>query len=239
MKKYIKAKDVKKLYAGTSEFSLIDIREIGQHTDGHPFFSISIPYSIFENRIIDLIPSKETLIILMDHNDGLSEIAEEITSNLGYRNIQILKNGVFGWKKAGFFLFKGIHVPSKAFGELVEFKKHTPHIKPSELRKKINKKDNIIIIDGRPLEEFKKMNIPTGVCCPNMEIPLRIQNQINDKTEIIINCAGRTRSIIGAQNLINFGIKNKVRALENGTQGWTLSGSVSYTHLTLPTTPYV
>ena len=43
MKKYIKAKDVKKLYVGTSEFSLIDIREIGQHTDGHPFFSISIP----------------------------------------------------------------------------------------------------------------------------------------------------------------------------------------------------
>ena len=53
---------------------------------------------------------------------------------------------------------------------------------------------------------------------------LEIQNEINDKTEIIINCAGRTRSIIGAQNLINFGIKNKVRALENGTQGWTLSG---------------
>ena len=180
MKKYIKAKDVKKLYAGTSEFSLIDIREIGQHTDGHPFFSISIPYSIFEIRIIDLIPSKETLIILMDHNDGLSEIVEEIASNLGYKNIQILKNGVFGWKKAGFFLFKGIHVPSKAFGELVELKKNTPHIKPSELRKKINKKDDIIIIDGRPFEEFKKMNIPTGVCCPNMEIPLRIQNEIND-----------------------------------------------------------
>ena len=224
MKKYIKAKDVKKLYSGTSEFSLVDIREIGQHTDGHPFFSISIPYSIFESRIIDLIPSKETLIILMDHNDGLSEIVEEITCDLGYRNIQILKDGVFGWKKAGYFLFKGIHVPSKAFGELVELKKNTPHIKPSELRKKINKKDNIIIVDGRPLEEFKKMNIPTGVCCPNMEIPLRIQNEINDKTEIIINCAGRTRSIIGAQNLINFGIKNKVKALENGTQGWTLSG---------------
>ena len=224
MKKYIKAKDVKKLFLGTSEFSLVDIREIGQHTNGHPFFSISVPYSIFESRIIDLVPSRETLIILMDHNDGLSEIVEEITYDLGYRNVQILKNGVFGWKKAGLFLFKGIHVPSKAFGELVELKKNTPHIKPSELRKKINKKDNIVIIDGRPLEEFKKMNIPTGVCCPNMEIPLRIQNEINDKTEIIINCAGRTRSIIGAQNLINFGIKNKVKALENGTQGWTLSG---------------
>ena len=70
MKKYIKAKDVKKLYSGTSEFSLVDIREIGQHTDGHPFFSISIPYSIFESRIIVLVPSKETLIILMDHNIG-------------------------------------------------------------------------------------------------------------------------------------------------------------------------
>jgi rhodanese-related sulfurtransferase len=43
-------------------------------------------------------------------------------------------------------------------------------------------------------------------------------------TKIVVNCAGRTRSIIGAQTLINFGINNPVYALENGTQGWLLSG---------------
>ena len=106
MKKYIKAKDVKKLYAGTSEFSLIDIREIGQHTDGHPFFSISIPYSIFEIRIIDLIPSKETLIILMDHNDGLSEIVEEIASILDIKIFKFLRMEFLAGKKLVFFYLK-------------------------------------------------------------------------------------------------------------------------------------
>src|SRR5262249_31676309 len=44
------------------------------------------------------------------------------------------------------------------------------------------------------------------------------------RTKIIVNCAGRTRSIIGAQTLIDFGIANPVYALENGTQGWCLAG---------------
>jgi len=69
------------------------------------------------------------------------------------------------------------------------------------------------------------MNIPGGICCPNGELVLRIGDISPDpKTKIVINCAGRTRSIIGAQTLIDFGIPNPVVALENGTQGWTLAG---------------
>jgi rhodanese-related sulfurtransferase len=41
---------------------------------------------------------------------------------------------------------------------------------------------------------------------------------------VIVNCAGRTRSIIGAQSLINAGLPNKVMALKNGTMGWHLAG---------------
>jgi rhodanese-related sulfurtransferase len=68
------------------------------------------------------------------------------------------------------------------------------------------------------------MSIPGSICCPNAEIPYKISSLVkNTKTEIIVNCAGRTRSIIGAQALINFGVENKVYALENGTQGWFLS----------------
>jgi rhodanese-related sulfurtransferase len=43
-------------------------------------------------------------------------------------------------------------------------------------------------------------------------------------TLIVVNCAGRTRSIIGAQSLINAGVPNKVVALRNGTMGWHLAG---------------
>jgi len=39
----------------------------------------------------------------------------------------------------------------------------------------------------------------------------------------VVNCAGRTRSIIGTQSLINAGVPNKVVALRNGTMGWTLA----------------
>ena len=40
----------------------------------------------------------------------------------------------------------------------------------------------------------------------------------------IVNCAGRTRSIIGTQSLVNAGIPNPVAALRNGTIGWKLAG---------------
>jgi rhodanese-related sulfurtransferase len=54
---------------------------------------------------------------------------------------------------------------------------------------------------------------------------LRIRDIAPDpSTRIVVNCAGRTRSIIGAQTLIDFGVPNPVFALENGTQGWFLAG---------------
>jgi rhodanese-related sulfurtransferase len=81
-----------------------------------------------------------------------------------------------------------------------------------------------VIIDGRPFSEYRKMTIPGSTCCPNAELPYRIPTMVKDpNTKIVVNCAGRTRSIIGAQTLINFGIRNPVYALENGTQGWYLS----------------
>jgi rhodanese-related sulfurtransferase len=85
--------------------------------------------------------------------------------------------------------------------------------------------EDIAIVDGRTVAEFQKMNIPDGVCCPNGELALRIRELVpRPKTKIVVNCAGRTRSIIGAQTLIDFGVPNEVVALENGTQGWFLAG---------------
>ena len=81
-----------------------------------------------------------------------------------------------------------------------------------------------MIVDGRPFSEYQRMNIPGGICCPNGELALRIRDIAPDPaTRIVVNCAGRTRSIIGAETL-RAGVPNPVVALENGTQGWFLAG---------------
>ena len=224
MKNFVEAKTVKNWISDNKELAFIDLRELAQHTAGHPLFSISIPFSEFEINVEKLLPNKIVRIVLFDNNDGISEIIYALAKSLRYTNIFILKNGVDGWEKSNFHLFEGINVPSKSFGELVEQKFNTPSITASQLSQKQKEKKDIIILDGRPFDEYNKMSIPGSVCCPNAEIPFRISEIIkSSNTEIIINCAGRTRSIIGAQTLINFGIKNKVFALENGTQGWFLA----------------
>ena len=224
MKNFVEAKTVKNWISDDKEIAFIDVRELAQHTAGHPLFSISIPFSEFEINVEKLLPNKKVRIVLFDNNNGISEITYRLAKNLKYTNIFILKDGVYGWVKSKFHLFDGINVPSKSFGELVEKKFKTPSITALQLSKKQKEKKDIIILDGRPFDEYNKMSIPGSVCCPNAEIPYKISELIkSSETEIIINCAGRTRSIIGAQTLINFGIKNRVYALENGTQGWFLN----------------
>ena len=41
---------------------------------------------------------------------------------------------------------------------------------------------------------------------------------------VIVNCGGRTRSIIGAQALRNAGVRNKIMSLKDGTMAWHLAG---------------
>lgn len=206
------------------EVAVLDIREHGQYGEEHLFYVVSVPYSKLEVEVSRLVPRKNVRMVLVgDEHGALSTKACQRLHALGYQNIHVLDGAMPAWKKAGFEVFAGVNLPSKAFGELAEHAFNTPRITAMELNQKITAKENIVILDGRPFAEYKKMSIPTAVCCPNGELALRIDEIAPDpETTIIINCAGRTRSIIGAQTLINLGIPNKVLALENGTQGWYL-----------------
>jgi len=206
------------------ELAVLDIREHGQYGEEHLFYIVSVPYSKLEIEVTRLVPRKNVRMVLVgDELGALSSKVYQRLNAIGYQNIYVLDGGMPAWKKAGFEVFAGVNLPSKAFGELAEHAFNTPRITALELNKKIAAKENMVILDGRPFAEYKKMSIPTAVCCPNGELALRIDEIAPDpETTIVINCAGRTRSIIGAQTLINLGIPNKVLALENGTQGWYL-----------------
>ena len=84
---------------------------------------------------------------------------------------------------------------------------------------------DVVVLDARRFDEFQTMCIPGGTSVPGAELALRVRDLAPDpRTRVIVNCAGRTRSIIGTQSLVNAGIPNPVAALRNGTIGWTLAG---------------
>jgi rhodanese-related sulfurtransferase len=164
-------------------------------------------------------------LVLCDGGDGIAARAATRAAALGYTNVFVLQGGVPAWAAAGYTIYAGVNVPSKVFGEIVEHQRHTPRISARDLEAMQARGDNLVVVDGRPWAEYRKMSIPGGICCPNGELVLRIRDIAPDpQTKIVVNCAGRTRSIIGAQTLIDFGVPNPVFALENGTQGWFLAG---------------
>jgi len=222
---YRSAKEVKPLLTDGGEIAFIDVREHGQYGGGHPFFIVSIPYSQLELRAELLLPNKSVNIVLMDAGDGVAEKAQMRLGNLGYSSIDILQGGAKAWTDAGYTLYEGVNLPSKTLGELVEYVADTPRITAAQLMAMMEGDEDFILVDGRTPEEFCTMKIGTGICCPNAELGHRLPQLIRSSaTKIIVNCAGRTRSIIGAQGLINQGFENPVFALENGTQGWELEG---------------
>jgi rhodanese-related sulfurtransferase len=207
------------------EIALFDIREAGQFGEGHLFFAVPLPYSRLEIDIVRLAPRKDVRVVLVDEGDGLASSAARRLAALGYISVFLLEQGVHGWRAAGHTLFKGVNVPSKTFGELVEHVYETPHIGAARLQEWREQGKKFALLDGRTVEEHGKMTIPGSVSCPNGELGYRVATLVADEdTTIVINCAGRTRSILGAQTLRNLGLPNPVVALENGTQGWYLAG---------------
>jgi len=225
MTAHIDAPTLKAWLSDARELALLDVREPGQFGEAHLFFAVPLPYSRFELGLPALVPNSGVRLVLCDAGDGIAERAAGRAQEMGYRTVHILAGGAPAWRRAGYMLYAGVNVPSKTFGELIEHEKHTPRVTAQHLQAMRQAGENFVIVDGRPLAEYAKMNIPGGICCPNGELALRIRDIVPDpKTKIVVNCAGRTRSIIGAQTLIDLGLPNPVYALENGTQGWFLAG---------------
>jgi rhodanese-related sulfurtransferase len=209
------------------EMAMLDVREEGVFSDeGHAFFANSLPLSRLEVMICPLVTRLSTRIVVCDGGEGgLAERAAGKLRAIGYRDVAVMAGGARGWAAAGFELFTGVNVPSKAFGELVEHRCGTPHIAASELKRRVAAGEDVLIVDSRPMAEFRNMSIPGAFNCPGAELVYRVPDRLaSPDTLVVVNCAGRTRSIIGAQSLRNAGLKNPVMALENGTMGWELAG---------------
>ena len=210
---------------GGGEFAIVDVREELIFSQSHMLLARSVPLSRFELKFPALVPRRATRVVLIDDDDGLAMQAAAILAANGYTDVAILEGGVAAWKAAGFELFSGVFVPSKAFGEFIEHSDNTPNITAPELEKLLRDGADLVVLDSRPFDEYSRVSIPSSTNVPGAELVLRAREIApSPGTTVVVNCAGRTRSIIGAQSLINAGLPNKVMALRNGTMGWSLAG---------------
>ncbi|WP_028694272.1 rhodanese-related sulfurtransferase [Pseudomonas cremoricolorata] len=217
--------DIRQALLAGEELALIDVREEDPYAQEHPLFAANIPLSKLEIEVYARVPRRDTAITVYDDGEGLAQLAAERLQALGYIDVALLQKGLAGWREAGGELFRDVNVPSKAFGELVESARHTPSLAAEQVKQLLDDKANVVVLDARRFDEYQTMSIPGGISVPGAELVLRVAELAPDpRTQVIVNCAGRTRSIIGTQSLINAGIANPVAALRNGTIGWTLAG---------------
>ncbi len=207
------------------ELALLDAREDGEFGASHLFWAVPCGLARREIRARALLSRLSVRICCVDDGRGIAEALAAWLEQIGYSDVAVLDGGTKAWEAAGNILFSGVNVPSKAFGEWVEHHYGTESVDAVELKAWIDAGRDMVVLDSRTIEEFTRMSIPTGISVPGGELAYRIGDIAPDpKTLVVVNCAGRTRSILGAESLRQAGIPNKVVALRNGTMGWELAG---------------
>ncbi len=188
-------------------------------------FAASFPLGRLEAEVLDRLPRRSVPLVVYGEGAEDATAAAGRLRSLGYRDVSLLEGGLAGWAAGGGELFRDVNAPSKAFGELVEATAGTPAVAASQLRALLRSGADVVVLDARRFEEYHTMSIPTATSVPGAELVMRAGALAPDPaTLVVVNCAGRTRSIIGTQSLINAGLPNRVVALRNGTIGWSLAG---------------
>ena len=221
----VTAYELRRMILDDHELALLDAREERRFAESHIFYASCCALSRLERLAPQLVPRHTARVVVCDASGGEAARAAVRLRAFGYTGVSVLEGGVSAWTAAGYTLFSGVNVPSKAFGEVVEHELGTPSISAEELRAMLDAGEDLVVLDSRPTPEFTNFSIPGGVCCPGAELAYRVHDAApSPDTMVVVNCAGRTRSIIGAQAIINAGAPNRVASLRNGTMAWHLAG---------------
>ena len=222
----VDARQLRHMLGDGGEIAVIDAREEGVFArDGHLLAASNVPLSHLEMRLATLVPNRSTRVVVCDGGEGLAATAAARLATFGYTDAKSLAGGAPAWAAAGERLYTGQYVPSKAFGEFVHHYDRPPEVTANDLHAWQHAGRDLLILDSRPLEEYRRKTIPGAIDCPSAELAYRVHDLVRSPdTTVVVNCGGRTRAIVGAQALINAGLPNKVYALKDGTQGWHLMG---------------
>ena len=95
----------------------------------------------------------------------------------------------------------------------------TGDIEPTEVKQKIDRGDNFVLIDVREPHEYQICNIPSARLIPLGELPKRV-NELNTADEIVAHCKSGMRSAKAVEFLKQAGFK-RVRNMKGGILAWS------------------
>ena len=225
------ARETAELLDSGTPVALLDIRDPLDYTRGHIRACTPVPRGELETRLPELVPNPKTPVVLCDRQGDRAEADCRWLSRLGYTDVSYLDGGIEAWKQAGYELIESVddvystafNYDSKAFGERVEERSDLPKLTPEELERKLAS-DDTLVVDVRTPEEYDELKtIPGAMNVEGVDVALYLDALRRPDQDVVINCAGRTRSIIGTATLRTLGFEN-VYELENGTMGWQLAG---------------
>ncbi len=217
----ISPSELKALFGSPKEFALLDVRGQGAFSEKNIFQATTLPLGQLELLLATALPRRDVKVVIVSgEHDELSARAARRMQSFGYSDMSILEGGVEAWERAGLPTYCGTHVRSKAFSEVLEEELHVPWIDFAELERQLQIGNPVAIFDSRSFPEYQRVTVPGAKSLAGAELVRHIHDQVPDPaTLVIVTCGGRTRSIIGAQALINAGVANRVVSLKDGTMG--------------------
>ena len=219
----ISCEELARLMPSKRLYAVFDVRERGEYNGGQIPGTSSLPRSQIEFRIAELVPDRHVPVVVYDEGGARAPLASATLRRLGYEGVSILQGGLSAWQSEGRSTVSGVNVPSKAFGERVQHERNIPDLTAEELKTLSDRASDLVILDVRTPEEYGRFCIPGGINVPGGDLILWADDLKRRNATVVVNCAGRTRSIIGTAGLRRLGLTN-VCALRNGTMGWVLAG---------------
>lgn len=225
MARALSPQDLAARRSGPRDYALIDVREKGEFNLAQIEGASPLPRGDFEWRIGELVPRTDAPIILYCSNGRRSALAADTAERLGYRDVSYLAGGLAAWQAAGYPAIEGWGVPGKDYGEKISVVEDIPQITPEELMERRQRGEHFVILDSRTIPEYEASHLPGAYAVPGGQLPLEVFDLLGDQQDatVVVNCAGRTRSILGAHLLRRMGLP-QVTAFKNGTMAWHMAG---------------
>ena len=171
------------------------------------------------------MPYRGVQVVVCDDDGRRAALAAATLERMGYRQVSVLDGGVNRWASEDLPTEWGMNVPEQGLRREGGGRQPRPDHQRRRAGRAPGRGDELIILDTRTPEEYRRFCIPGGRSAPGGELALRIHDLVRARPNatVVVNCAGRTRSIIGARVLQRMKLPNVV-SLRNGTSGWLLAG---------------
>ncbi|MFD8460050.1 rhodanese-like domain-containing protein [Streptomyces antimycoticus] len=229
MPTYIPASDLADVLATLGAHALLDVRERGEYALGHLPGACPLPRGLLEVLAGKLVPWTQVPVVVYCDDGHRSALAAGTLEELGYADVRVIEGGLAAWRALGNTPEEGVNVLGKTYGELVSATGGVQQIEPDRVAE-LQAAGDVLVIDARTEVEYGRGHIPGAVSIPGGELASTLLSIPEERraATVVVHCAGRTRSIVGAQLVQALGYP-EVYALRNGTMAWRMSGrSVEY-----------